>query len=278
MVESLPIYVQDKTDWGGDSMSEAPGYRAIRRSDTKEVFQVATEGYQIYQNRDLANLAMAIGTEAGAKVESAGTLRNGRDVFFLLQTGSFVLPGVEDENRSYALLRNSHDGSCSLQVFPTTIRVVCKNTWNYASMHQRQGSSFRHTANLHERVADGVKAIQNAREIAKQTEKVAEQLVSIPISSQQSRDYFAAVLDSALGTPNTDRGRTMRKNQLIDIFQAEYHRSNDNIRGTRWGAFNAVSYWTDHVHQARGMGNGKYSRLFGTGAEIKKHALALAMA
>lgn len=269
VVENLPVYL--------NTAEMIPGYQAIRRSDTGEVFQIASDSYSVFQNHDLAALAHAIGSESGAKVESAGSLRNGRDVFFLLQIGSFVLPG-NDAVENYALLRTTHDGTAALQVFQTSIRVTCKNTWRMASKDQARGIYFRHTAGMHDRVEQGVKAIQAAKETVKRTEEVALSLVSVPISSSDARVYFETVLLQSLGQPTSDKGKTMLANKRDEMVSSYYDPSNDNIRGNLWGAFNAVSHWTDHKMKARGLGNGKFSSLFGPGMEMKQNALNLASA
>lgn len=269
IVENRPVFL--------DTAEEIPGYHAIRRSDTGEVFQIASDGYSVFQNHQLADLAHAIGNESGAKVESCGTLRNGRDVFFLLQSGSFSLPG-DDKIENYALLRNTHDGSAALQVFPTAIRVVCKNTWRLATRDQVRGFSFKHTAGLDARVELGVKAMQAARQTAKQAEEVALSLISVPVAIPDARVYFETVLLESLGQPTSDKGKTMLANKRDEIVSSYFDPTNDNIRGSMWGAFNAVSHWTDHKMKARGLGNGKFSSLFGTGMEIKQKALEIALA
>lgn len=120
--------------------------------------------------------------------------------------------------------------------------------------------------------------MQAAKVTAKRAEEVAFRLVSVPIPMDQARAYWEETLLQALGAPKTEKGKVMLANKRDEIVGSYYDSSNDNIRGSWWGAFNAVSHWTDHKMKARGMGNGKFSSLFGSGMDIKQKALEIALA
>lgn len=136
-------------------------YAAIVRSDTKEILSIQSARYEPIQNAEQFELAYALGSSV--KVESAFSMLGGRRVVCLCRGDSFAPSNSRnDEVHRYLALINSHDGSYTMMVFPTSIRVVCNNTASEAiGEAKRKGRAFsiRHKGNMEEklqRVADAL--------------------------------------------------------------------------------------------------------------------------
>ena len=104
---------------------QSDDYKAVIRDDIQEIIGIVSPSYKIVQNHEVFALANNFGSNV--KVESAGSIQNGRKVYLLLQGDSFDA-GHNDEVQKYMALFWGHDGSLSLSAVPTSIRVVCKNT------------------------------------------------------------------------------------------------------------------------------------------------------
>jgi len=110
-------------------------HQALVRMDTGDILGVHGSRYQPVQNRDLFEIAYALGGQV--MVEAAGSLDEGRKLFVLLRGDTLGLKN-NDTSVPYLALTNSHDGSAKMSAVPTTVRVVCENTLSL--MFQEAGS------------------------------------------------------------------------------------------------------------------------------------------
>jgi phage/plasmid-like protein (TIGR03299 family) len=263
-----------------------PGFAALRRSDTGRVFSVQSAGYRPLQNGEVADLIDALAAEGSIpKCETAGSLRHGRDVFFLVKVGSFAaLPG--DEVREYVLFHNRHDGTASFSVRPAAVRVVCANTLAEAGVatgREAFGAGkgvlrFVHAAGILERVKGAREALQAAlRETACRRDDILA-LAQRRITSAEESRYLRGVHDAVYG-------------RFEDLSDAAKDRANARIRrwyalgregklqhpdavGTAWGAYNGISDWSDHENAGGAKVDAGYRKLFGSGADLKSAAFA----
>jgi phage/plasmid-like protein (TIGR03299 family) len=89
----------------------------------------------------------SLAAEGGIKYHTAGSLFNGRRVWLLAKLQGSVFVRGERLDK-YLLLHNAHDGSSSLSVQFTAIRVVCNNTCNFALGDKTNQFRARHTTNI----------------------------------------------------------------------------------------------------------------------------------
>lgn len=98
------------------------------RGDTHTPLGIVSPDYRPIQNQELAEFCELLAEQGDTvKVESAGSIRNGGKVWFLLRGESFSVR-KKDEVTPYILVSNGHDGKTALRCTPTTVRVVCSNT------------------------------------------------------------------------------------------------------------------------------------------------------
>ena len=135
--------------------SPLASFKAIVRSDTDHVFQVASDRYQPLQNAAVVAFFREYCEAGHAKMETVGGLRDGAVVWALarLNGGSTAVIGDAssalggDELRGYMLLATSHDGSLRTIGKPTQVRVVCHNTLTAAIGTRDKGTfTMKHSA------------------------------------------------------------------------------------------------------------------------------------
>jgi len=140
-------------------------YSVVRDIDNRVLGKSVGRLYEVLQNQEVVDFAKAILTESsGALVDTAGSLRNGEIIWFLikLQDMPYKVKGV-DEIAPYLLLTNSHNGQRSFRVFPTTVRVVCANTLTLALGGGRgKGISIQHSGDMEAKLAEAQKVLENA--------------------------------------------------------------------------------------------------------------------
>lgn len=136
---------------------EVPGYVANVRTDNGAVLGVVSTRYQVVQNGEAFRWADAL-LGKDVRYETAGSLFGGRRVWLLARlTKEMQLLG--EELMPYFCLMNSHDGSSSVRVCVTPVRVVCQNTLSLAFRKAKRTWAVRHTASIHERLEEARQAL-----------------------------------------------------------------------------------------------------------------------
>lgn len=129
---------------GGERLAIESHLANVRR-DTQTQLGIVGNGYKPVQNVELAEFAAGLAKDGDVvRCESAGSIRDGRKVWFLLKGQSFSVRGDSDEVVPYILVSNGHDGGTAVRCTPTSIRVVCSNTLHLViPKYESKSNSFR---------------------------------------------------------------------------------------------------------------------------------------
>ena len=269
---------------------QAHDYRGVMRTDTKEIIGVVSPRYQPVQNWEAFNLAKYFGSDV--KVESAGSIRNGRNVYLLLRGETFdAVPN--DTVHKYMALFWGHDGSASLTVLPTSVRVVCKNTLAMV-MGQARGTSNKISISHNGDIAEKMRAAEEAVKKFKETGKLFESKVKYMATSNPRREdisqFFMNVYANlnkvaVVTNPSTEKEEEVYTKALTTIskwtetFELE---SQDFGNWSYWTAANAVTNDIQHRVAARGKkkspASSAYSNLIGQNATDTNKVFAMALA
>lgn len=282
-----------------DVRREVPSHVVNYRSDTGQTLGVVGKGYKPVQNSELAEFVSGIADRENIKVETAGSLKAGKRVWFLLPTPEVItLPG-DDVVKPYVLISNGHDGASSLWGMATSVRVVCNNTLGFALKNAEglasEGKAFRfsHTGGIMDRVEEARGMIGDAVRGVEQFREQLQSLVRVQMTEQTLQEFFVGVYAASWGMPATNPANEAEERALkrcydrvaqwLVNFGQGAGADGASAKGTAWGALNAVTEWSDHdrtvqagdrpVWEARADSN-----LFGTSARFKKDAFAAAMA
>lgn len=140
-----------------------PRYQAIQRDDTKGVLGVVGKYYTPVQNRDAFKVFQPLLGEGLATIETAGALREGRDVWVAVRFDrsrlteaaqeTFTAEGIEP----FGVLLNNHAGQRRAILGRTDVRVVCANTAALflSQMDKSNGVAVRHTTTAEAKLASG---------------------------------------------------------------------------------------------------------------------------
>lgn len=279
-VEQWPIQT---TDPGALTAIDAPDHVANVRTDTHAVLGVVGKRYHVFQNREAFDFMDAIVGDKLAMFETAGSLRGGRRIWMLARIPTEYRAGPDDLIKPYVLLINSHDGSTSLRMIPTTVRVVCQNTLNLALNHAApgEGIAIPHRPSLEERVREARQRLGIVAARFDQFDAELHAMLDTPLVTRQVEAYFRDLLP----TPATDRQRQSR-DRMLDQFRANFEDDINILPGvasTAWAAYNAVSQFADHQRNFRGQSaqaraeNRLSSVWFGSSHRLKQQAYDAAL-
>ena len=254
-VRLSPVTDHIPTEWNDSSGSQFV-LRTNPFNGGTDVLSTVGARYKVVQNEELFSFADNI-VDGDSRVawESAGSLKAGKVVF-----GSLTIPremvldpqGANDKTQLYLIVWTSHDGSVAVQAAITPVRVVCQNTLNLAMRNAKQSFKIRHT-----QTAEG--KIQVARETLGLTlgyfdefEKQAQELFKQEITDAE----FSKLIKTIYPKPEESASKlakTKWDNKVI-LLDDLYHNSptNANIKGTKWGAFNALTERLDYFRSGRG--------------------------
>ena len=293
-VEQETVRIEDPVTGGTIPVA---GYRANVRSDTREVLAIVGDGYRVVQNDELARLIDGMAEGGKTEVESCGSLRGGRTVFFLVKLHSFgVGTGKGDENHLYALFADTKDGSRRLLMLTTNVRVVCANTERAAIAGSRDDTiAIRHSVGMNEAIVEARDALLGLTEAAKGFEAEAHALAGKPLTAAQRQAFFLEVYEAQWGrVPLIDGNKAQQRSRakaakVLGAWSANMddpkQLAND-LGGTAYAALNAVTQWADHDRPFRAADNlgysdrdeaRIYSNVLGTGKDFKKIARTKAL-
>lgn len=156
----------------------------------------------------------------------------------------------------YLAVLNGHDGGASFRALPTSIRVVCRNTYRAAELagdkHGRQ-FVFRHTGSVMDRVEEAKRAISGVKDDVAAAREVAADLLALPASERAYLDFLHAFLPDP-----AEHGEQVSERVRKNIAEArsnygKLYRSStcEAHRGTALGLVDAATEYLDHVRGYR---------------------------
>ncbi len=285
LVEKRPLYNQ--TENGPEVVPDTYGVFRKEEEDGTTNWIPLNRGTAVgrvwkpFQNIESMDFLDELCQTQEAKIEVCGALGNGEKVWVLAKLPESIVINTVDKIDKYILIVNSHDGSGSLKIFLTPIRVVCANTLAMAMKGRTGGYNIRHTGKLHDRLEAAREALQLVNTDFIAWGEQAQSLLEVKMTMEEMEWYF---IDS-LGLTFNDKGdlTTRSKNMLNTVVGLLGNHKNtlNNMDGTAWAAYNAVTEAIDHNFTR--LANGEVSTkrmesaLFGTYNRTKQKAWVKAM-
>jgi phage/plasmid-like protein (TIGR03299 family) len=276
-VTKEPIYLA-----GGQKIERQ--YATVR-SDTKKALGIVGEVYRPLQNKEAFSFFDAVVGEKSAIYHTAGALGDGERVWLLAKLPGYIRVIGDDVAEKYLLLTNTHNGTTTADILFTPVRVVCQNTLNIALQDATRATrkqKVRHTRSIGLRVGDVRKGLGIINERFGQFEAQAQALVKVQLNQAGLDNYFKAIGLLPQKDQDIAAMSTRAKNIIEEVTKMfEHGKGNDlpGVKGTAWGAFNAVTEWVDYVRSTKGGEDARgrqesraTSLLFGSGALLKQKA------
>jgi phage/plasmid-like protein (TIGR03299 family) len=204
-----------------------PDHKALVRSTDGSVLGVVGSNYTVVQNADLlANFEQPV-ADGLLRLESAGSLKEGRRVWILGRYGDPVEVNGSDAVLPYLLIATGHDGTMGVAVANTPIRVVCWNTLSAAVGAESWSETARtgviriaHTAGALARVKAATDAVIEARAAFDRSMTAYRGFARTAITEAGVREMARTVFDRELVAAR----ETLRKLQTTRAQRSEMMR------------------------------------------------------
>lgn len=169
-----------------------PGYKANIRNTDRKVLGVVTDRYKVIQNTEAFAFTDELLGE-GVRYETAGALQDGRKIWLLAHLPQEYIIGGERIS-PYLVFSNTHDGSGSVKVAITPIRVVCNNTLNLALKTAERSFAMIHTGDIKEKMKDAKDTLFMAEKYMQELGKEFEELRKKKLLDSEVESYIELLL------------------------------------------------------------------------------------
>lgn len=228
------------------------GFKANVRDRDGSVLGIVTDRYRVVQNKEAFAFTDALLGE-GVRYETAGSLQGGRRTWMLARLPhQYIING--DEVSPYLVFMNSHDGSGSIKVAMTPVRVVCSNTLNLALATAKRSWSCNHTGDITGKMNEARETLLYAGQYMAELGKTFDRLNQIKLSDSKVAELIGVLLPEAPeSTPQQKRNiQRTREDMRQRYFDAP------DLQGTGKNAYrfiNAVSDFATHAKPLRERAN-----------------------
>lgn len=253
-VDLWPMFACQPTERGPsfDAPIQSDRYGVVRH-DTRECLGVVGPKYEVCQNAELADFCEALSKEGAAKIESAGSIRGGRKVWFLLQKGSIVIR-ERDEVRPYLLVASSHDGSTKIRVQMTSTRVVCSNTLHLAlgmNGHMKDAIvEVMHSGDMTKKLRACHEAVECFSQAVKYSGEKMKHLAERAATVDDLRTFWAAAYQRDFGPIPTNPITTIEQRHYVKAMESfvaveKRFTAEKKIAGSTW--WNVMNAYTGYL-------------------------------
>lgn len=235
-VEKRPVYDED--------MRKIENYNRTIRLDRPELtLGVVTDAWEPIQNEEAYDVAEAMLGTNEVVLETGGTIDEGRRIFLTAKLDKTLYIGGE-ALAPYFLITLGHNGRHALKALCTPTRVVCQNTLQMAVDGARDSYSFRHTKGYDACIGEAKNALGLVKKYYETYEERANRLLAEAFSKVQFTSLVETLVPIAEDA--VARTKTLAEQKRADIIACYGADDLNDIRETKWGAFNAIADFSDH--------------------------------
>lgn len=217
--------------------------RTVRNSDNSTLGSVGPD-YKPFQNTQLFELAECM-TQSGAVFETAGSLKNGRHVWALMNLGENRI--LDDKTITYLLVTNRHDGGAQVRALVTDVRVVCWNTLSLALGKEKNIIGIRHSGDIEAKLEEAKRVMQKAGDWREKYQKLAIKLVETHANERLMKNIADRLFEMPGGADREKRMLVESKREyLVSMFFRQAGADQKACKDTAYGILQACTEYGDY--------------------------------
>lgn len=276
------------------SYIEVTDKMATVRDDGSKVYGVVGSGYEMMQIPEMGSALDILNDSGEAVFDTAGELQNG--IFWL--TAKVPNGNNPDMPEKYLVARTGFDGKTATDIFFSGIRPVCWNTLSAAFDGKANSFSIRHTKNSKEAFETAKNLITESKVYFSQMEDVfskmhekkftPDMLTKVIREVYKVKEKTVTLADIVAATENANTVEMVLSNRNANLIEdiimlSEIGKGTEiaGVKGTAWGAYNAITEYADHFQKAneskKSLATERrfFDAHFGKTAGIKENALEI---
>lgn len=281
-------HVPDPEKEGETKLVEIPDKKALVRDTDEQYLSTLSNQYVPFQNHEGFDFLDVLVEEGKIRYHTAGSLRDGKRIWILGRIAGQVEVVPGDVIDKYVMLWNAHDGSSSIRILPTAVRVVCANTASLAlAKDGKKGVRIRHGkgATSEDKLELAREALGLAHEKFDEYSEFATTLVGRSMNEEKWKEFSEVMFpdpdgpthviksDGSQGQPRNLRA-VKNRNRLRELFESGRGQNISGVSGTFWAAYNAVTEYANYKRTTRGGAESRFeSSLFGSGHDFVETAV-----
>lgn len=256
------------------------------RTDTEAVLgdKVGSD-YQVVQNVETFTFFDSIIENYGSvKFDYAGALGYGETIFLTAKLPEYIRVGKSDLIDPYLFLSSTHDGTGSITIAFTPIRIYCSNTLNAALKDCQNAIKIRHTASAAEKLKSAHQMLGLTNQLSTELEAIFNHWSRIRITDPELKRLIQLAM-----IPNKETYellKTGKDSELSSHFNntvsaaLDYALTSDSqqeatTKGTLYGFYNSVTGYYQNVRNYRDDEAKFKSIMGGTGLQRNQTAFDL---
>lgn len=221
-------------------------YNLVVRDKDDKVLSCVGEQFTPLQNRRLMDYMTDLVEDSDLGFESALSLKGGEIVAVCARRPEGITIAGE-EYLNYLTGANWHNGTRQACMYFSNVRTVCRNTLNAGLYSAPNVFKFRHTSNIEQRMQEARRILEVGFKYNDELERIGNEMVLKPMNEREFNQFLkAAVPDPKKGKDYDDKlPVAIRTREGIKKVYKDTD-DLDNIRGSQWGALQALVAYNDH--------------------------------
>lgn len=241
------------TVMNSNGMFEVPNAFAIMRSDNNAILGTVGNVYTPINNKEAFSFFDGVLGEGQGQIETAASLGAGEKVFMMAELPDVAEIVKDDIVKRYLLVHTSHDGSNSIEVLFTNVRVVCQNTLNQAIRNSKQKIKIKHTSNYEFRMKEAERTLMESTKNWEAFKEAAQHLAKTSITRVEVGSFVDAMFPVEENAKS--KASQNRRDEFLNIMENGMGTDISGVKGSAWGLYNAYTEWNDHYRNVKGASN-----------------------
>ena len=260
--------------------NKIPDKQAVVRVSDNSPLGIVGSRYQIIENRVAFDFMDSLVGEGQAIYKSAGSLYGGRKIFIIANIPGDLNIGGVDVVQKNIILTTSHDGSSSVTAAITPVRFACLNALSSALKGAQNKVKIRHSLHFEDKIKGARTLLGLANTYYQYIGELMNKLIETPFSDSDMKNFVEELIPANEDSSRSLSMATTKHNEIIRLFRNGA--GHENIKDTRWAAYNAVTEYVDHnkPSRAKSFSDSKQfdDKIYGGGASLKSKAFEMLVA